>query len=190
MKLPRAVLAMWLSFDKKEWTLIGKDTDDVSMELNPEVDTKQNVLGETIVEHSGYKPELNMDNYYARTEDSIYEPIKDIAMNRKSDDESIAAYLMEAILTDEVKKSDTVTLTGEAWIENVSVIPQSYGGDTTGLSIPFNIHPNGGRKEGTVSVTERVPTFTEKTGAGENTEAQTANQPVRQTAGAGSSTTK
>ncbi|MCM1232343.1 MAG: hypothetical protein NC489_19655 [Ruminococcus flavefaciens] len=172
MKLPRAVYATWLSFDKKGWTLIGKDTDSASMELNPEVDTKQNVLGETIVDHSGFKPEFSLDNYYARTEDAIYEHIQDIAMNRKSDEESTGAYLLEAILTDEVKKSDTVTLTGKAWIEDVVVVPQSYGGDTTGFAIPFNISMNGNRKEGTVSVTQRVPTFTE--GSAETAQSGTA----------------
>ena len=165
-KLARAVQATWLSFDKEKWTLLGKDTDSLSMSLNPSVETKQNVLGETTVEHSGFTPELSVDTYVARTEDAIYEPILDIAMNRKSDEGTIAAYLMEAVLTDEVKNSDVSTLTGKAWIENCVVVPQEYGGDTTGFGIPFNIHMNGGRKEGTVSVTERVPTFKEGTTQG------------------------
>lgn len=58
MKLPRAAYAIWLSFDKTEWTLIGKDTDSLTYELNPDVETTKNVLGETIVNHSGYQPEL------------------------------------------------------------------------------------------------------------------------------------
>lgn len=173
MKLPRAAYAIWLSFDKKEWTLIGKDTDSLSYELNPDVETQKNVLGETIVNHSGFQPELAVDTYYARTEDSIYEKIKDIAMNRKSDEESTAAYLLEAILTDEVRNSDTKTLTGEAWMENVVVIPQSTGGELVGLGLPFNVDPNGGRVEGTVSVTERVPTFTP--GTAEGASVQTAS---------------
>lgn len=182
MKLPRAVYAAWLTFDDKAYTLIGKDTDNVSMELNPEVDTKQNVLGETTVEHSGYKPEMALDNYYARTEDAIYENIQDIAMNRKSDESATKAHLIEAILTDEVNKSDTVTLTGKAWKEDVIVVPQSYGGDTTGFAIPFNISMNGGRKEGTVSVTERVPTFTEGAASGGGVEAQSVSQTAGTTA--------
>lgn len=56
MKLPRAALAQWLSFDKKEWTLIGKDTDSMSTSMNPDIETKQNVLGETITDHKGFKP--------------------------------------------------------------------------------------------------------------------------------------
>lgn len=165
MKLPRAVYAIWISFDKKTWTLIGRDTDSLAMALNPEVDTKQNVLGETIVEHSGFKPELALDNYLARTEDAIYENIRNIAMNRLSDEASTSAYMLEAILTDEVCKSDTVTLTGDAWIENVIIVPQEYGKDMTGFAIPFNVNMNGNRKQGTVSVTDRIPTFTEETEA-------------------------
>ena len=173
MKLPRAAYAIWLSFDKKDWTLIGKDTDSLTYELNPDVETAKNVLGETIVNHSGFQPELAVDTYYARTEDAIYEKIKDMAMNRKFDEDSTAAYLLEAILTDEVRNSDTKTLTGEAWMENAVVIPQSTGGELAGLGLPFNVNPNGGRVEGTVSVTERVPTFTP--GTAENASVQTAS---------------
>lgn len=167
MKLPRAAYAIWLSFDKKDWTLIGKDTDSLAYELNPDVETSKNVLGETIVNHSGYQPELAVDTYYARTEDSIYEKILDIAMNRKMDEASTAAYLLEAVLDEEVRDSDTKTLTGKGWMENVVVVPQSAGGELAGFGLPFNVEPNGGRVEGTVSVTERVPTFTPAAGGAE-----------------------
>lgn len=165
-KLPREAYAMWLSFDKKDWTLLGKDTDTLEYPLNPDVETKKNVIGESTVDHKGFNPELAVDTYYARTEDAIYENIKDIAMNRKSDEASTSAYLLEAILTDKVVNSDTKTLTGEAWMENVIVIPQNTGGDLSGFGLPFNVNPNGGRIEGTVSVTERVPTFTPGTAEG------------------------
>ena len=82
-----------------------------------------------------------------------------MAMNRKLDEDTTAAYLLEAILDEEVRDSDTKTLTGKGWMENVVVIPQSVGGELAGLGLPFNVSPNGGRVEGTVSVTERVPTF-------------------------------
>lgn len=166
MKLPRAAYAIWLSFDKTEWTLIGKDTDSLTYELNPDVETTKNVLGETIVNHSGYQPELAVDTYYARTEDAIYEKILNMAMNRKFDEDSTAAYLLEAVLDEEVRDSDTKTLTGKGWMENVVVVPQSTGGELAGFGLPFNVSPNGGRVEGTVSVTERVPTFTPGTGGG------------------------
>ena len=160
MKLPRAAYAMWLSFDKENWTILGKDTDTMEYGLNPDVSTEKNVIGETVVTHNGFAPELSVDTYRARTEDAIYESILDIAMNRKSDEESTAAYLLEAVLDESVDNSKAKTLTGKGWIENVVVVPQSTGGDMTGFGIPFNVNPNGGRVEGTVSVTNKVPTFT------------------------------
>lgn len=161
MKLPRAALAQWLSFDKKDWTLIGKDTDSMSTSMNPDIEQKQNVIGETVTDHKGFKPELAVDSYAARTEDSIYEPLLDITMNRKSDEASTSAYLLEAVLDEAVVESDKKTLTGKAWMEEVIVVPQEYGGGMEAFGIPFNVTPKGGgRTEGTVSVTERVPIFT------------------------------
>lgn len=174
MKLPRAVQATWLSFDKENWTLLGKDTDAMSMALNPDVETNKNILGETTVNNNGFSPELALDSYKARTEDAIYEQIKDIAMNRKTDEATTGAYLLEAILTDEVKNSDTTTLTGEAWMENVVVVPQEYGGDTSGFNLPFTIHMNGGRTAGKVTVTKRVPAF-EKGAVVDNTETESGD---------------
>lgn len=56
-------------------------------------------------------------------------------------------------------------------MEEVTVIPQEYGGDTAAFGIPFNVSPNGGgRTEGTVSVAERKPTFTPGTAAGASTQ--------------------
>lgn len=164
MKLPRAALAQWLSFDKENWTLLGRDTDSLSTELNPDVETTKNVQGDNNTNHNGFNPETAVDSYAARTEDSIYENLLDIAMNRKSDEESTKAYFLEAVLDEAVNLSDNKTLTGKGWMEEVIVVPQSYGGDTSAFGIPFNLNPKGGeRKEGTVSVTKRVPTFTEGT---------------------------
>lgn len=170
-KLPRAALAQWLSFDKEDWTLLGKDTDSMSTSLNPDIETKQNIIGESVTDHKGFNPELAVDTYAARTEDAIYENLLDITMNRRNDEEHTKAYLLEAVLTEAVNLSDNKTLTGKAWMEEVTVIPQEYGGDTAAFGIPFNVSPNGGgRTEGTVSVAERKPTFTPGTAEGASTQ--------------------
>lgn len=183
-KLPRAALAQFLSFDKEDWTLIGKDTDSMSTSMNPDIETKQNVIGETTTDHKGFSPELAVDTYAARTEDSIYENLLDITMNRRSDDEHTSAYLLECVLTEAVNLSDNKTLTGKAWMEEVTVVPQEYGGDTAAFGIPFNVSPKGGgRVEGTVSVANRVPTFTPGTAAGAS---ETSGQTKVKSSGAGS----
>ncbi|MDE7323137.1 MAG: hypothetical protein K2N73_10525 [Lachnospiraceae bacterium] len=177
MKLPRAALAQWLSFDKENWTLLGRDTDSLSTELNPDVETTKNVQGDNNTNHNGFNPETAVDSYAARTEDSIYENLLDIVMNRKSDEESTKAYFLEAVLDEAVNISDNKTLTGKGWMEEVIVVPQSYGGDTSAFGIPFNLNPKGGeRKEGTVSVTKRVPTFTPAAGGGSQPAAMNETQ--------------
>ena len=167
MKLPRAAFAQFLSFDEERWTLLGKDTDSLTTSMNPDIETKQNVIGETTTDHKGFNPEVSVDTYAARTEDAIYKNLLDITMNRKSDDGSTTATLMECVLDEAVNLSDNKTLTGKAWKEKVTVVPQEYGGDTAAFGIPFNLSPKGGgREEGTVSVTKRVPTFTAGTDGG------------------------
>ncbi len=158
-KLARGVRVIWLSFDENEWTPIGKDMDDMSMELNPDVSQTKNVLGDTVVEHNGYTPSLDND-YIARSEDAIYPKLEKIANELLTDEDSTTAYLIEATLTDEVKESDTTTLTGTGYKTQGIVSVNSTGGSTSGYTISFNWQQNGARTQGTVSVTNRVPTFT------------------------------
>lgn len=138
------------------WFLIGKDIDDMSVELNPDTETTKNILGETTVKDNGYEPSMSADPYYANPDDSIYEKIRDIAMNRLKGDECKTT-ILEVIMEDTVGPH-------KAWREDVIVKPQSYGGDTSGVAIPFDVLFNGNRVEGTVTITEGVPTFTPKEG--------------------------
>jgi len=137
------------------WYLIGKDIEDMSVELNPDTSIKKNILDETVVEDNGYEPSVAADTYYANTGDSIYSRIKDIAMNRKTGDDCKTT-VMEVVI-------DTVegltTGASSAWIEDCIVKPQSYGGAQGGVNIPYNINFDGNRKEGTVTFTNKVPTF-------------------------------
>mgnify|MGYP000814829638 FL=1 len=49
----------------------------------------------------------------------------------------------------------------DAWIEDCIVKPQSYGGAQGGVNIPFNVTFDGNRKQGTATISDKVPTFTE-----------------------------
>lgn len=48
----------------------------------------------------------------------------------------------------------------DAWMEDCIVKPQSYGGPQGGVNIPFNIQPCGNRIKGTVTIANKVVTFT------------------------------
>ena len=97
-KLKRSYLMHYIdaSFGTGEtpkWFLIGRDIEDMSVELNPDTETVKNILDETVVNDNGYEPSIDADTYYANTGDAIYEKIKDIAMNRLTGDDCKTAIL-------------------------------------------------------------------------------------------------
>lgn len=155
MKLERKALLHYIdaSFGSgsPEWFLIGKDIEDMSVDLNPDTETVKNILGETSVKDNGYEPSMSADPYYANPEDSIYDKIKDIAMQRLTGD-ACKTKILEVIIDGDSPY--------EAYTEDVIVKPQSYGGGTEGVNIPFDVLFDGNRKKGTVTIEDKVPTFT------------------------------
>ena len=158
-KLKRSCLLHYIdaSFggDTPQWYLIGRDIEDMSVELNPEAETVKNILDETVTNDNGYEPSMSAETYYANTNDEIYPKLKDIALNRLTG-KACETKVLEVLI-------DKKTGPYDAWIEDCIVKPQSYGGGQGGVNIPFNVNFNGNRKEGTVTITEKVPTFTENT---------------------------
>lgn len=137
------------------WFLIGKDIEEMAVELNPDIQQVKNILDETVTNDNGYEPSIDADTYYANTEDSIYEKLKNIAMNRLTG-KACKTKALEVVV-------DKVSGPYDAWMEDCIVKPQSYGGAQGGVNIPFNISFDGNRKKGTVTITDKVPTFTEAT---------------------------
>lgn len=155
-KLKRSHLMHYIdaSFGKSgtpEWCLIGKDVEDLSVALNPAVETVKNILDETIINDNGYEPTTSVDTYYANTEDSIYSKLKDIAMNRLTGDDCKTKILEVVVDKDEGPF--------DAWIEDAIVKPQSYGGPQGGVNIPYNLNFAGKRTAGSVTIANKVPTF-------------------------------
>jgi hypothetical protein len=146
------------NFNKSEtpnWFLIGKDIEDLSVSLNPDVQTKKNILDETVAEDNGYEPSIDADTYYANTNDAIYSKLKEIAMNRLTGD-ACKTRILEVMVDNKNGPYD-------AWMEDIVVKPQSYGGASGHINIPYNISFDGNRKQGTVTITDKKPTFTETT---------------------------
>lgn len=158
-KLKRSALAHYL--DAKfggtgapEWFLVGKDVQDMSIELNPDTETVKNILDENSVQDNGYEPSADVDTYFADPSDgTFYEKIKDIAMNRLTGD-ACKTTVLEVLI-------DKTEAPFDAWTEEVIVKPKSYGGEQGGVRIPYTITFNGNRKKGEVTITDRVPAFTQ-----------------------------
>lgn len=156
-KLKRSALAHYLNVDKSlagAWYLIGKDIDDMSVDMGGSFETTKNILDETSVSDTGYEPSISVSPYYADPDDAIYDFLKDIAMNRKSGDDAKAQY-MEVLIEDASAESH------DAWKEDCVIEITSYGGGTNGVTIEYVVHPNGNRVQGTVKIQNKVPTWQE-----------------------------
>lgn len=138
------------------WYLVGKDIEDMSVDLGADTESIKNILDETSVRHNGYEVTIEADPFYADPDDALYPKLKNIAMNRLKGGECMTKYL-------EVIVEDTADTSHDAWMEDCMLVPQSVGGDTSGLQIPFNILPAGNRVKGTVALANKVPTFTPAT---------------------------
>lgn len=174
-KILRGCRAMWLTFNDTDYTCLGKDTDDLSIELNPDTEQVKNVHGEVTFVNNGYTPSLSNDSYIARYEDAIYEPLQTIADTLATDDARTSATMIVATLTEEVKESATKTLTGKGFKVPVKVVVNSEGASTSGYGIPFTVSEDGGRIQGTVSVSNKVPTFAASTAASVSEQSETGS---------------
>lgn len=144
------------------WYRIGQDLEAFAEELNPQVDVKKNILGEQSVIHNGYQVSSSVDTFYVYDGDALFDKLKDIANKRATNE--CATSRVEALL----KPSGNTFVVEEAWREDCYVVPQSYGGDTSGVQIPFQVLNCGNRTYCTGSVTtdtagKKVWTFTPTT---------------------------
>ena len=135
------------------WYLVGKDIEEMSVDLGADTEIVKNILDETSVRHNGYEPTIDADPFYADPDDALYPKLKDIAMNRKKGDDCKTKYL-------EVIVEDTEATSHSAWQEDCYIVPQSVGGDTSGFQIPFQVLPAGNRQAGSATLANKVPTFT------------------------------
>jgi hypothetical protein len=145
-----------LSYQDTDYIRIGKDLEEFSVELSPNIETKANILGENSVLHTGYETSATADPVYYEYDDILTEKIMEIAMLRKSGDACKTSYV-EVLLKPGESSSDPPTVI-RAVREDVLLIPSSYGGDTAGIQIPFTVNFNGNRTEGTWDINSR--TFT------------------------------
>lgn len=165
MKAERKYLAHYIdaAFDMtyaaSVYTRLGADLEEFSVELSPDVETSKNILGENAVKHNGYEATSSADPVYFDYDDALTEKVMEIAMLRKTGDECKTSYV-EVLL--KPSEGDAAPEVVRAVREDVYVIPTSYGGDTSGVQVPFEIRYAGNRVEGSFDLSTKK--FTPKTG--------------------------
>lgn len=158
MKADRKYLAHYLdaAFDSTyaaaDYARLGKDLEEFSVALNPDVETSKNILGENSVKHNGYDASSDADPVFYEYDDSLTEKLMEIAMLRQTGDKCKTSYVEVLLKPGDGDAAPTVI---RAVREDVFVVPNSYGGDTSGVQVPFTIHYAGNRVEGTFDITTK-----------------------------------
>lgn len=134
-----------------QWEVLGRDNDDLNKDLNPDTETSKNVLGESTFKHSGYEPEVSVDPYYADSESAMYNKLLAAAVQEKYGDEDIKGYFVEVVYT--TVDAEAGTMSGQGYMREAYIVPQSTGGDTSGYAIPFTVNPVGPMTPVTVTYT-------------------------------------
>lgn len=160
-KLNREALAHYLdtSFKGKasgaataEWEIIGDDIEEMSVEMNPDTEQMKNILGQTKTTDNGYEPSMEADPFYADPDKKLYGKLRDIALGRVKG-AGCKTLLLEVLVED---PENTKHL---AYVQEVIVKPNSYGGGTEGVNIPFTVSEDGERVKGAVTLEAGKPTF-------------------------------
>lgn len=130
---------------------LGKDLEEYVEELNPDVEVNKNILGEQNVQHNGYEVQSEIDPFYAYTGDPLFEALAEIANERKTGDDCVTTKV-DVLL-------DAMGQILWAYREDIWVVPNSIGGDTSGVQIPFSVYNAGNRVKGTFDM--KTKKFTE-----------------------------
>lgn len=147
MKIERKYMAHYLNaaFGKGEdnYTRLGADLEEYSPELSANVETKSNILGQTSVVIDSYQKQGEVSPYYADSGDALFEKLQAIIDGGLVLDD-LKTDIVEVKLWDKDSAGAYPAVKEECYIEIVS-----YGGDTTGYQIPFNVHYTGVKTKGT-----------------------------------------
>ncbi|WP_302377449.1 hypothetical protein [Gemmiger sp.] len=158
MKIERKYMAHYLNanFANDDGTAgyvrLGQDLEEYSPELSANVEKKNNILGNTTVTIDSYQKQGEVSPYYAEKGDPLFEKLQTIIDGDLVLDD-LKTDIVEVKLWGEESAGAYPAIKEECYIE-----VSSYGGDTTGYQIPFNVHYTGVKTKGTFDVSKK--TFT------------------------------
>lgn len=135
-----------------EWEIIGKKIEDLSLEMHPNVETMTDVTGNVETTLDKYEKQTSVSPYYARRESKMAAWLYNVVREERTLSDVERTFLCVNIFAGADGSFD-------AWTQRAIVAVQSYGGNTKGLQIPYNIHWIGEKKFGTVAISDGAPTF-------------------------------
>lgn len=139
--------------ESPEWELQGDKVEDMSLEMNPNVETVTDVTGAVTTTLDKYEKQTSVEPYRARSDSKFTAILYDIVKEEKTLSDVERLFLCVNVFAGTEGKYD-------AWTQKAIIAVQNYGGDTKGLNIPYNIHWVGEKTYGTAAIAGGVVTFT------------------------------
>lgn len=129
--------------ESETYEAIGKDNNSLTTDMNYDVSSEENVLGETTVDVTKGPKTTSVDPCYYRTDGLLSKKLKAIEWEDQDGDD-----LKETFM--EVDRTET-ELEGEykAFQQVAAIVLKSYGGDTKGIAYPYELHWEGVKTYGT-----------------------------------------
>ena len=122
---------------------LGKDLESYAEELNPQTEVRRNILGEQNVNHQGYQVQSSVEPFYCYEDDPLFEQLAKIANERLTGDDCKTTRVELLLNADGSQEW--------AYREDCYCVPQSVGGDTSGVQIPFQVLNCGNRVAGSMT---------------------------------------
>lgn len=135
--------------DSEEYEAVGKDNDELSRTMNNEVESTNNVLGETEVEVTKAPQTTTVDPFKFRKESKIAKKLYDIYKYDKELDDVVEEFV-EVFTDDKVEENEY-----GAFRQKGAIDLKSWGGDTKGVGAPFDINWIGAKEHGTFDPTTK-----------------------------------
>ena len=128
-----------------EWELQGDRNEELSHELNPNVESGEHVTGQTYADLDKYEEETAIETYRAKRESKWAAILYNIIKYRKT----LTDVVHQFLVVNTFAGADGVY---DAWVQKGVVAVQSHAGDTKGYNMPYNIHWTGERIHGTFNL--------------------------------------
>lgn len=76
-----------ITYASTQYKRMGEDLEEYNIDMNPDTEEKENILGETSFQVKSYKPSSSVETYYARKGSTLWEKLKAIVDKRSKGSE-------------------------------------------------------------------------------------------------------
>ncbi|MEG1777502.1 MAG: hypothetical protein RR209_00865 [Angelakisella sp.] len=130
------------------WELIGDRVEEMSLKMNPNIETVSDITGMTETTLDKYQIETEVTPMRAKRDSKLFGILYDIVKNERTLSEVERDFLCVSVFDSETSTGAPATTSYAAWKQRAVIAVQSFGGGTAGLDIPFVIHWVGEKTQG------------------------------------------